>query len=290
MYNLRILRENLKAMAYRRARPDYDPALNRWWLLPDRLKIGRWAMEHIGHIRFGKSDELVEITFPNGDVLYTEDPLPCYNVVHVYFDVTYMGQYFQSRVPQLGEVVFDLGANVGAFALAASRLVGPTGHVYCLEPVPGNTAALAKTIEKNGLTNVTMIPKAIGETCGELLLHLGNKSTQHSAFQDRGVGDLAVPVTTLDALSAELGLSRVDFVKIDVEGMEAAVLRGASETLRRHKPFITMAGYHRRDDYTVLPQVIKEVEPSYTITCGGQPSWSEEEITARYVQEGEAAE
>jgi FkbM family methyltransferase len=239
-------------------------------------------METVAQIHFTQSGEQLKIQFPTGDTLYTEDLL-LWDNVSMYLTITYMGQYFYHHAPQRGEVVFDVGANVGAFALAAARLVGPTGHVYCLEPVPGNQAVLAKNIEANALTNVTVIPRAVGDKCGELALHLGSVGTMHSGIFDFGKGDRTVPVTTLDALTEELGLPRVDFVKIDVEGMEAQVLRSATETLRRHKPFIVAASYHTPQDITVLPQIIKEAEPSYVVECGGQPHWAEPAICARCI-------
>jgi hypothetical protein len=67
---------------------------------------------------------------------------------------------------------------------------------------------------------------------------------------------------------AELHLSRVDYIKMDIEGAEREALRGAEETLRKYRPRLMLDAYHRPDDATVLPGLMRRVYRGYVATCG----------------------
>jgi hypothetical protein len=72
-----------------------------------------------------------------------------------------------------------------------------------------------------------------------------------------------VPLTTIDILAAELGLQRVDFIKMDIEGAEKAVLRGAAKTIRRHHPRMAIASEHLPDDVTAIPRTVNAIWSGY---------------------------
>jgi FkbM family methyltransferase len=88
-----------------------------------------------------------------------------------------------------------------------------------------------------------------------MVLHLGvENSGMGSLVHDEGGRQVEVPVTTIDLLVRELGLPRVDFIKIDIEGAEREALQGGMQTLRRHRPRLRLDSYHEPDDIWVKSQ------------------------------------
>jgi FkbM family methyltransferase len=140
-----------------------------------------------------------------------------------------------------GSIVFDVGANVGLFSLLAARWVGLTGHVYAFEPAPEALRALRYHIELNDLAGrVEAIGSALADRCGEALFyaHRFNGENSLSPSHARRVPSAAavrVPLTTVDAFCAERNIVPT-LLKIDVEGYELHVLRGARQTFARHRP------------------------------------------------------
>jgi FkbM family methyltransferase len=148
-------------------------------------------------------------------------------------------QHYIRQFLKAGMVFVDVGANKGDFTLLAASLVGGTGRVYAIEPEPENCRWLARSIEENGFANVQLVQAAASDTAGEATLYLGPRSGWHTLLSGRQPGDLgAVQVATipLDELLGDT--SRLDLVKIDVEGAENSVIAGATQVLRRFRPTI----------------------------------------------------
>lgn len=180
-------------------------------------------------------------------------------------NVALLDQYDVVRTLKPGMVVLDLGANTGGFTILASQLVGPTGLVVAVEPCAANFRCLEKTIRASGLDNARAVQTAVGDHEGEVSLSLSHASGKHSAVLKRSDACEVVPLKTSDSVVEELGLERVDFLKVDVEGMEPEVLRGAAETIRRYRPRLAVSAYHFPEHATVLPQVLAEVAPGYSV-------------------------
>ena len=145
-----------------------------------------------------------------------------------------------------GDIVFDIGANVGFYTLLASELVGPKGHVYSFEPVPRNINFLKEHLRLNQVTNTTIIETAVSDINGEAYF---DDSPNNSMGRLAISGGRRVRTVTIDSLVREGQLPRPDCLKIDVEGAEAQVLAGAQSTLRAFHPKIFLAthgsGPHR---------------------------------------------
>ncbi|MDB4891921.1 MAG: methyltransferase FkbM family protein [Gemmatimonadetes bacterium] len=141
-----------------------------------------------------------------------------------------------------GMTVFDVGANAGYYTVLAGRAVGPTGQVVAIEPLTSNVVRLARNVEINRLDNVSIVTAAVSDQFGVKNFAIGNNhALGHLTDIDRV--DLAqsvpssavlalVPAITIDALVARVGRGP-DVIKIDVEGAEMEVLRGAADTLSR---------------------------------------------------------
>jgi FkbM family methyltransferase len=131
-------------------------------------------------------------------------------------------------------VAVDVGANLGFHTLTLGRCVGRTGRVHALEPDPRNFRLLARAVAAADLPQVRLHALAAADREGELPLYLsGANRGDHRLFAAAAEGRAAIGVTatTLDALLA--GERRVDFVKIDAQGAEVAVLAGLRRTLAR---------------------------------------------------------
>jgi FkbM family methyltransferase len=135
-----------------------------------------------------------------------------------------------------GDVCVDVGANVGYFTLLASRLVGPEGHVYALEPEPQAYEALCSNLELNAVSNVTALALAAGAEARLAPLfvppagNLGRVSLRRQPDLPASREEL-VSVRTVSSLVSGAELERLRLVKIDVEGYEVEVLRGLEELL-----------------------------------------------------------
>jgi FkbM family methyltransferase len=134
-----------------------------------------------------------------------------------------------------GDVVYDIGANIGCYSLVAARLVGPTGHVYAFEPHLLNAASLLRNIQANGLTDViTVVATPLGERSALLPFHYTSLRPGSSGHQfGRAVGETGVAFTPAVSVLAqgmrldELAVRRAPTVaKIDVDGLELQVLHG----------------------------------------------------------------
>ncbi len=126
----------------------------------------------------------------------------------------------------------DVGAHVGYFSVLAGRLVGPDGVVFAFEPHPRNFELLLANVWRNGLANVLCFPWAVGDSCGFATLYEAEgNSGDHRLYRsdDDERATLPVRLVALDALPAIR--PPVDFVKLDVQGAEAAAIRGMEQLL-----------------------------------------------------------
>jgi FkbM family methyltransferase len=144
-----------------------------------------------------------------------------------------------------GMTFVDVGANQGVFTLLGARLVGPAGSVHAFEPSARDRGRLEANVALNGLRNVKVHPQALGAAAGKAVLEVataerpGHNTIGGFAYSDTAPAyELDVDVTTLDAAMEEAPVSRLDLLKIDVEGSETSVLRGARKSLARFRPVI----------------------------------------------------
>lgn len=169
-----------------------------------------------------------------------------------------------------GDVVVDCGANVGLFTLHA--LERGAAHVVAVELSPRNLGCLRRNLAAEVRAGrVTIVEKGVWDTDAALPLRMqpGNSAADSVALSYRGSRrGPTVPLTTLDAIVRELGLQRVDYIKMDVEGAEREALRGAAGTLCRFHPQMTIAMEHRFEDPRDIPKVVAEVCPGYRARPG----------------------
>jgi FkbM family methyltransferase len=141
-----------------------------------------------------------------------------------------------------GMCVADIGAHIGFMTMVLARLVGTTGKVLSVEPSPPTVSQLRSNVELNHLANVTVIQAAVSDATGQAQFSiLPHATTSHivnaSDTAEADATTVSVPLTRLDDLIfSSDGRGKIDLVKIDVEGHEGAVLRGATRVLRELRP------------------------------------------------------
>lgn len=136
-------------------------------------------------------------------------------------------EWFMTLVDE-GSRVIDVGANIGYYTLLASSLVGSEGSVMALEPDNRNYQLLEKNTKEYGQHNITLVKKAVAadEGSGVLYLSDSNYGDHRTYSSDNSDSSYAVATTSLDQILTD-SLKRVDMLKIDCQGAEAEILKGA---------------------------------------------------------------
>ena len=146
-----------------------------------------------------------------------------------------------------GDVVLDLGGHVGTCALEFARRCRPHGVVHSFEPL--TPEVIEQNARANGFGNVKVVAAGIADREGTADLQLTDECVDASIARRPGRGERSVrtrriPLTTIDAYVEREGLTRIDFVKMDIEGAEELALHGARRTIQRFRPRWSIASYH----------------------------------------------
>lgn len=171
-----------------------------------------------------------------------------------------------------GDVVFDCGASIGSFTRKA--LKAGAKRVIAVEPGPESLKCFRRNFEqeiRNG--TVVVVAKGIYDHEGEVAFTNNQKSPMGDHIVSNPPPEAAgrllrIPITTIDKLVDELGLSSVGFIKMDIEGAERYALKGAERTLKRFHPRMAICTYHLRDDPEVIPAVVEGFNAGYRMQCG----------------------
>jgi FkbM family methyltransferase len=154
--------------------------------------------------------------------------------------------------PKEGDVVVDIGAHIGRYTIIASKQVGPNGKVVAIEADPSNFEMLNRNIELNRLANVTTLNYAAFSKEAKIKLYLpaGDVFTKYNTVMSNWIwvkaDDKFVEVNgnTLDNLLQQNGIRQVNWIKIDVEGAEFEVLKGANNLLLNNKDIVLLIELH----------------------------------------------
>lgn len=173
--------------------------------------------------------------------------------------------------PSKGDVVVDAGAHYGFYTLHASRLVGADGMILSFEPHPKNYERFLTNLSSNGIRNVMPLNKALGECDKPIRLYISSHSERHSTSFTLNPSThysgnyVYVESARLDTVVGELGIKRVDLIKIDVEGAELSILKGAKKTIDQFRPSLTIAAYHYPEEVDEICTLLKRINPSYKV-------------------------
>jgi FkbM family methyltransferase len=135
-----------------------------------------------------------------------------------------------------GDIVLDIGANIGYYTLIFAKLVGEEGKVYAFEPDPANFALLKKNVKINGYQNVILVDKAVSNKNGKTKLYISEKSCGLHRIYDIHDGRKFIEIESvrLDDYFKNYN-GRIDWIKIDIEGAEWAAIQGMPLLLEKNK-------------------------------------------------------
>ena len=169
--------------------------------------------------------------------------------------------------PKQGSIVIDVGAHVGRYTIIASKRVGPNGKVVAIEADPSNFEILKRNIKLNNLNNITSLNCAAYSKEGRLKLHLHSKRSGYTMystvmsnrFETRRF--MEVKANTLDHLieSERIPPEQINWIKIDVEGAEFEVLKGADHILSKSNNISLLIEIHHLSGYITLYESIREL-------------------------------
>ena len=137
---------------------------------------------------------------------------------------------FLERVLKPGDLVIDVGANIGVISIQSAKIAGPSGRVIAIEPNRRIGQYCLHNLRLNRLNNVTILQTALGNNVGSTSFNCDKCDDRSRVVADGGVN---VPITTLDEIAESVPDRKINLLKIDVEGFELAVLRGARHSLQR---------------------------------------------------------
>lgn len=169
------------------------------------------------------------------------------------FDDVFLRRVYYPYQPKHEDVVVDVGAHMGFFAVKTAKHVR---KVVAFEPDPESFRFLIFNAKNNNLSNVVAYNYALGETDGFMFLERGEVHGRSKITSDN-VG-IKVKVRALDSVIKELGISPT-VIKIDTEGYELEVLKGARYTLVHSGPTLVIASYHYRDETKKVAKLLKEL-------------------------------
>ncbi|GAA3257985.1 FkbM family methyltransferase [Nonomuraea helvata] len=153
-----------------------------------------------------------------------------------------------------GAVCFDIGAAYGMYTYPLARLAGPAGRVHSFEPLPAPYRILETGRRAAGARNIQVTNAAIGSSTGwrrltlpyRFGLPIHGRAHVQEGLKHPATRTLEVPIYTVDRVCELREISRVDFVRMAVEGFEAEVLKGAEWTLAQHRPTLLLEIEDRR--------------------------------------------
>lgn len=156
-----------------------------------------------------------------------------------YFPSNYESDNFLiiKNVVKTGDHVIDIGAHIGLMSVVLGKIVGNNGKVYSFEPSPLTFSILKETIKLNKLTHIiSPINKAVSISNGEIQFNADFENVSNSIVlyeNNKNHKKISVTTTTIDSFIIKENINILNFIKIDAEGVELDVLKGAKETLKR---------------------------------------------------------
>lgn len=145
-----------------------------------------------------------------------------------------------------GDIVADIGANIGYYTLQEASLVGSAGKVYAIEPAPANASLLEKNIELNGYQNIEVFRVAMGNENGTSPFYVSKKRNLSSMLgqsMSTLLREVTVEVVTFDSFFSRVG-EYPTFIRMDVEGYEVEIIEGMREFLQASRPLRILMEMH----------------------------------------------
>jgi len=191
---------------------------------------------------------------------------------------------------QPGDVVIDAGACWGDTALYFSDLVGPGGKVHSFEFIPNNLRIFVRNCELNPTLreNICVVENPIWNESGKPVFYADFGPGSKVAFEDFGGSSGRTETISLDDYVLKKGkATKVDFIKMDIEGAEPAALEGAINIIKMFRPKLAIANYHSASDFVNIPRWIMNLDLGYELFLDHSTiHWEESVVFATCNQSG----
>ncbi|MEN3025727.1 MAG: FkbM family methyltransferase [Candidatus Methanosuratincola petrocarbonis] len=152
---------------------------------------------------------------------------------------------YEHLTPKKGEVFVDVGAHIGKYTIEMAKLVGPAGRVFAFEADPDNFNLLKRNVKINNLNNVSTYNIVAWNSESKILFHKGDSSGHGSVKGSQKFGYYTLESKPLDHI---LYGTKVNWIKIDVEGAEYEVLEGLSQTLETCRPKLIVEIFEKNQE------------------------------------------
>jgi len=175
--------------------------------------------------------------------------------------------YKNQIVAEKGDTVIDAGACWGDTALYFANKVGNDGKVVSFEFIPGNIDIFKRNLSLNEdlKSIIELIPNPLWENPDRTIYYSNNGPASQVRFEKFDGFQGSTNTRSIDDVVSEKRLSKVDFIKMDIEGAEPFALKGAFQTIQKHKPKLAIATYHSLDDFVNIPIWIDDLNLGYKI-------------------------
>jgi len=166
-----------------------------------------------------------------------------------------------------GDVVIDAGACWGETSLYFAHQTGPDGRVISFEFIPSNLEVLQRNIEANPqlAKRITIVQRPLWNESDKRLYYVDWGPGSRVSFEKlrADFDDTQCETATVDEVIADLGLSRLDLIKMDIEGAELNALKGSERSIRKYHPKLAISLYHSIDDFCTIPRFIDSLGLPY---------------------------
>jgi FkbM family methyltransferase len=181
---------------------------------------------------------------------------------------------------ELGDTVLDIGGCWGDTALYFAEKVGSNGKVYSFEFIPGNILIYNRNIGLNPRlkTRIELVEHPVTDETGKLIYYKDagpGSQVRLSPFNDQTGTTTTI---SIDDFVEQNQLSKIDFIKMDIEGAEPVALKGAIRTITKYRPKLAIAIYHSMNDFVGIPKWIDNLGLGYKLFLGHYTIHSEETV------------
>lgn len=188
----------------------------------------------------------------------------------LYFLVDDIDKYEAHYKIKKGDVVFDAGANEGALSIIYAKKVGVSGQVFSFEPDTININVLHQNLELNeDVENVKLIKNGLWDKATVLDFFEAGNVGSSMFYEDKSSKKVSIKTISIDDVVASENISKLDFVKMDIEGAEVKALEGAVSTIKQLKPNFAIASYHLVDGkltHFAVEDFFKQINYPYKTT------------------------
>jgi len=165
---------------------------------------------------------------------------------------------YEKFQPETNDIVLDIGANIGVYSLKSSQSVSPNGKVIAIEADPDIFDSLKVNVQLNSKTNIIPLNYAIFDKQKNVLLYRSTNSSPTNSLEIiNNAEKINVKANTIDNVIDELNLKKIDWIKIDVEGVEIQVLNGAKKLLTQNSKLKLIIEVHKKELELVIENMLK---------------------------------